>query len=75
MKPGVLPGERLAQHLMDAEAGTTPPRLRVLREFVVLLGRGPSFSQRDRGGGAVPVEQLCGKDEVIVVLAALFSCG
>lgn len=44
-------------------------------EFVVLPDRGPSSSQRDRGGGVVPVEQLCGKDEVIVVLAALISCG
>lgn len=52
-----------AQHLMDAEAGTAPsPRLRLLREFVVLEDRGPSSGQRDRGrrggspGGAAPRE-------------------
>lgn len=63
-------GERLAQHLTDSEEG-----LWLLPEFVVLPKQGPSSGQRDRGGGAVPVEQLCGKDEVILVPAALFSCG
>lgn len=58
VKPGVL----LGSGLMPRRAQLLLPAFGCC-EFVV----------RDRGGEAVPVEQLCGKDEVILVPAALFS--